>query len=497
MRKTLRALIAIAVIAAVLAVGLQDLAAAPNAKVWKTKPESIHTQDKVDKKPKGNKGDQPAEVIKVKGVRLNKQIVAIPVEGEDILIATIDPETATDKSVSWSSSDPNVATVDNTGKVKGKAPGTATITVTTTDGGFTDSAVITISAAASSGGLSVFSGANVTFVLEEDGTLWGAGWNLYGQLGVGDNSNRGTPVRVEGVADIVSVSNNANHTVALDGSGQVWTWGDGTYGALGDGTTSSRNVPVQVPGLTGVKAVAAGGRFSTALKEDGTVWVFGENARGQCATGSATPDKCLTPVQVPGLTGVEFIDACNDYAIAVKSDGTVWYWGKFGFITNYTPTQVQDLSGIKAVAAGSLHALALDESGYVWAFGSNNYGQLGNDTLTASDTPIKIASLSGITQISAGAHTSGAVDGAGNALVWGNNFYGQVGDGTSQNNKRTPVMVPGIADVTGVDVGNQTIIVTASGSIYSIGYNYYGQLGDGTSTNKISPVAAYQTLSGQ
>lgn len=56
-------------------------------------------------------------------------------EGEEMtLTATITPDDAVDKSISWSSSNPCVATVDNTGKVTAIAPGTATITATANDG---------------------------------------------------------------------------------------------------------------------------------------------------------------------------------------------------------------------------------------------------------------------------------------------------------------------------------------------------------------------------
>ena len=57
------------------------------------------------------------------------------------------PDDATDKSVSFGSSDEAVATVDNEGLVTAVAAGTATITVTTTDGGFTATNEITVVAA--------------------------------------------------------------------------------------------------------------------------------------------------------------------------------------------------------------------------------------------------------------------------------------------------------------------------------------------------------------
>ena len=63
------------------------------------------------------------------------QTSATLTEGESIaLTATISPDDATDKSITWSSNNTNVATVDANGKVTAIAPGTATITATTNDG---------------------------------------------------------------------------------------------------------------------------------------------------------------------------------------------------------------------------------------------------------------------------------------------------------------------------------------------------------------------------
>ncbi len=60
------------------------------------------------------------------------------------LRATVEPTDATNKNLSWSSSDSTVAAVAQTGKVTAKAEGTATITVTTEDGDFTADCLVTV-----------------------------------------------------------------------------------------------------------------------------------------------------------------------------------------------------------------------------------------------------------------------------------------------------------------------------------------------------------------
>ena len=73
--------------------------------------------------------------ISVTGVSLNKTSLSMTVGDTQTLTATVTPSNATDKSVTWSSSNTSVATVSSSGVVTAKAAGTATITVTTNDGG--------------------------------------------------------------------------------------------------------------------------------------------------------------------------------------------------------------------------------------------------------------------------------------------------------------------------------------------------------------------------
>ncbi len=81
----------------------------------------------------------------VTGVTLNKSTLSLDVDDNETLTATVVPNDATDKRVTWTSSDTSVATVSSTGKVTAKATGTATITVKTKDGNKTDTCEVTVS----------------------------------------------------------------------------------------------------------------------------------------------------------------------------------------------------------------------------------------------------------------------------------------------------------------------------------------------------------------
>ena len=81
--------------------------------------------------------------VSVTGVTLNPTELSLYTGESKTLTAKVEPSNATNKNVTWSSDKPEVATVEN-GKVTAKAAGTATITVTTSDGGFTDTCQVTV-----------------------------------------------------------------------------------------------------------------------------------------------------------------------------------------------------------------------------------------------------------------------------------------------------------------------------------------------------------------
>ncbi len=80
----------------------------------------------------------------VTGVTLNKTELEITERASWALLATVVPSTATDKSINWGSSDKEVAIVSSEGVVTGVSTGTAVITATTVDGGFTAECAVTV-----------------------------------------------------------------------------------------------------------------------------------------------------------------------------------------------------------------------------------------------------------------------------------------------------------------------------------------------------------------
>ena len=86
----------------------------------------------------------PEKTIPVTGVTLNRSALTLRSGDSSRLTATVLPANAANKTVTWKSSNPNVANVDNTGLVTAYTTGTAIITVTTVDGGHTASCTVNV-----------------------------------------------------------------------------------------------------------------------------------------------------------------------------------------------------------------------------------------------------------------------------------------------------------------------------------------------------------------
>lgn len=329
-----------------------------------------------------------------------------------------------------------------------------------------------------------------SMAVKTDGTVWSWGDNLSGNLGDGTYVSRNSPGQIPGISNGLAVAAGWVHGVLLKTDGTVWTWGSNWAGQLGDGTIYTlRNSPVQVVGLTGAVAISSGSMHTLALKSDGTVWGWGRNLFGQLGDGTSMNNR-LSPVQVSGLNGVVSIAAGDSHSVAVKSDGTVWIWGLLPDGMAVTPVQVSDLAGITAVAAGDYHTLALKNNGTVWSWGTNVNGQLGDGTRISRSTPVQVVGVANAVAVFGSMQRTSILKSDGVVVAWGANDRGHFGDGATDT-LSFPVQVGAIDGVSSVAAGTwTTLAVKSGGTIWGWGDNYYGQLGDGTKTGSNQPVQA-------
>ena len=103
-----------------------------NASELKVTVKPAKNGQKPENKPE--KPDKEQEKVAVTAVALNKSDLIMEVDEYVVVSAVVRPANATDKKITWSSSNKNVATVSSTGKITAKAEGTTTITAKTSNG---------------------------------------------------------------------------------------------------------------------------------------------------------------------------------------------------------------------------------------------------------------------------------------------------------------------------------------------------------------------------
>ena len=129
-------------------------------------------------------------------------------------------------------------------------------------------------------------------VLNQDGTVWTAGDNEYGQLGDRSSTSQ-TAFYLVTSDEMLSSTGGAKaiaagyqHSMVLGRDGSLWATGRNDCGQLGDGSKVSKHTFLRV--TSDVQVVAAGVLHSMILKVDGTFWATGSNNEGQLGDGSTS-----------------------------------------------------------------------------------------------------------------------------------------------------------------------------------------------------------------
>jgi alpha-tubulin suppressor-like RCC1 family protein/PKD repeat protein len=246
-------------------------------------------------------------------------------------------------------------------------------------------------------------------------------------------------------------------------------------------------------GLTHWVSIAAGEEHTIALKSDGTLWAWGRNAYGQLGDGTTT-DR-YSPTQIGTDTDWVSIAAGSRHTIALKSDGTLWAWGANGVgqlgdgttTDRYSPTQIGTDTDWVSIAAGGYFTIALKSDGTLWAWGANGVGQLGDGTTTRSLVPKKIGTDTDWVSIAAGTRHTIALKSYGTLWAWGANESGQLGVGMAQEFIGIPMLVLLYKSDFVAAGGYFTIALKSDGTLWAWGGNAHGQLGNGTTTNTLYP----------
>ena len=315
----------------------------------------------------------------------------------------------------------------------------------------------------------VFGGSSGSaFATKTDGTLWSWGGNGNGQLGLGNTTNRSSPVQVGALTDWsdAKISSNRSITLAVKSNGTLWAWGFGTYGSLGQGNTTSTSSPVQVGALTTWAEVSVGFGNVLAVKTDGTLWSWGFGIYGALGQGNTT--NTSSPVQVGALTNWSKVVAIPHAGLATKTDGTLWAWGinNKGQLgqgnTTYrsSPVQVGALtnwskiagSGSRYIGYGGTYIFgwlsSIKTDGTLWSWGSNYYFELGLGDFTNRSSPVQVGALTDWSKLSTtsnpiynGANMTALIKTNGTLWAWGFRKNGSFADGSAEDRRPSPVQV--------------------------------------------------------
>jgi alpha-tubulin suppressor-like RCC1 family protein len=298
-----------------------------------------------------------------------------------------------------------------------------------------------------------------------------------------------------------SVSAGGGHTIAIANNGTLWSWGQNSNGQLGNGTTSFmlQYTPIQVGTSNNWAFISAGNGHNVAIKTDGTLWAWGRNVDGQIGNGTASATSVNSPTQIGTGNAWAYVACGDEFTLALKSDNTLWAWGDnlYGQIGNgasglsadvTSPTQIGG-SDWKSISAGTFHAVAIKNNNTLWAWGRNQFGQLGNNSIVDLYVPTAIGTDNDWESVSAAVTHTIATKNSGSLWTWGSNQFGQLGD-NSIIDKLIPTNIAAITGCHIVSKGQQhSVIKKTDGSLWSWGGNTNGQLGDGTNVQSLIPTA--------
>ena len=293
-------------------------------------------------------------------------------------------------------------------------------------------------------------------------------------------------------------------TVGIKDDGTIWGWGRSFTGELSEpGEDFYTAIPMQIGTDSDWASISAGNGHVMALKTDGTLWTWGRNDAGQLGNGEISIYSNEVPSQVGTDNDWSFISAGNVHSAALKNNGTLWTWGSnaSGQLGNglfdvdiaqtIVPTQVGSNTDWFTVCAASDNTAAIQTNGTLWIAGEGNHGEIGNGLYDDQAGFTQVGSDQW-KQISFGGMAATAIKTDGTLWSWGENVSGGLGNGT-YTNSAVPVQIStDIWKSVTRGMGYFAGAIKSDGSLWTWGYNYFGAVGDGTTIDKNTPILINQ-----
>ncbi|KAG2377503.1 hypothetical protein C9374_009414 [Naegleria lovaniensis] len=341
----------------------------------------------------------------------------------------------------------------------------------------------------------IAAGADHVLVLMPNGKLHSTGSYFEGNLGRSDHDSRllyRLPVEALDGLEIYQFEVNTHSNLVLTNKG-IYTFGVNNDFQLATGLISNVKIPTKMNGFGGknITQIALGYDAGYAIDENGKLWAWGANHKGQLGDRTFDPKSRPFAVYFYGILKGKIVSrvcAGKNFAIALTTDNTLIAFGDntFGQLgTNDTVSQgepvkvkLRNLEGRKItdIQCGTKHNLLLTSDGLVFSWGSNENGQIGDNSTLDSLSPKFVSYLyNNLSCVAERIHTRGFV----NFVVcsdkrlfsWGKNDIGQTGTGSIGSNILLPTLVrhslQPIVDIATSE--KSSFIFYADGSIFATG----------------------------
>ena len=194
------------------------------------------------------------------------------------------------------------------------------------------------------------------YYIDDDNVLWGVGDNSEGQLGIGNRSSyEGTPQKM--AENVIHVDGAAFFVIYLTENGELY------------GAGANQN------GLMGLE------------NPYGKEWIYYDDI------------VAATPVLL--MSDVKYARASQSGIVALKDDGSVWWWGQIRTTSAKHPDDTigcsysdptKMLDDAIYVTCGSFSMAAIKEDGTLWTWGNNTFGSCGYDSKNQDfiEEPVKV-----------------------------------------------------------------------------------------------------------
>lgn len=355
-------------------------------------------------------------------------------------------------------------------------------------------------------------GGSHTCAILTDGSLWCWGANDYGQLGLGDKTNRSSPVRVGTATNWRSVAASENDfTCAVNDLNQVFCWGFNVSGQTGiSSATASVTSPTQITALgTTVNSVSVGSTTACVVTTAGAIKCWGSNSYGELGTAVTIGQSTHVPTAINNLTGTFTTVVVGLFGVcAMKADRSIYCWGSDLWgqrgddaaqtADNAAPTRISVLSTTTASAliAGpnSNCMIAESSSGLLcWGRNDNNFLRATSGNIMtvslATASPFYVASSNiPARSFSIGSNFACMLKNSDASIVCGG-VNSMTGIGTTGQVSNAPSGTGFLVMTTGMSHG---CAIRADRRLVCWGHNAYGKLGIGSvSTTEVATVVNF------